>query len=422
MIRALHTKTYIIGAGNKKSAVKASAYRSGKSVVAAAAYRANDKIKSETDGRTHDYTRKRGVILSQILLPEGAPERFNDRSTLWNEVERVELAVRKDAQFARQWEASFPPEFSREDQKRMLIDFARDYFVSHGMIADVALHDKGEGNPHAHFLLTLRFVNEKGFGGKGRVWNSYKFAQLWRTAWAERCNEIYKKMDLPTRIDPRSYKIQGNGLEPTKPIGKAANQLEKRGIKTTAGDRNRAIMARNKDFMRTILYDIMQPSPEEKTEPVENNRSERNDPELNAKRSLEANKTRKAIRQLSAEIDDLREFETLISGIEKKIVAAKEAGNKKAVSQLEQSLKEATTALEREYFTGQSTVEFEGLLADHISVKSEELQNYEFYLEELLEDKKVHDNVVPFKADRDRQSDIESEIEREEGREKTKER
>ena len=140
--RALHTNTYIIGQGKKQSATGASAYRSGTSVVAASSYRASDRIKSEVDGRTHDYTRKSGVVFSQIMLPSRAPERFKDRATLWNEVERVELAVRKDAQFARQWEVSFPPEFSREDQIALASEFVRDYFVSQGMIADMAIHDR----------------------------------------------------------------------------------------------------------------------------------------------------------------------------------------------------------------------------------------------------------------------------------------
>ena len=30
------------------------------------------------------------------------------------------------------------------------------------MIADFAIHDKGDGNPHAHILLTLRAMDEHG--------------------------------------------------------------------------------------------------------------------------------------------------------------------------------------------------------------------------------------------------------------------
>ena len=54
----------------------------GKSAVAAAAYRSGEKITNEWDGMTHDYTRKRGVVHTEILLPPHAPPSFSDRATL----------------------------------------------------------------------------------------------------------------------------------------------------------------------------------------------------------------------------------------------------------------------------------------------------------------------------------------------------
>ena len=54
----------------------------GKSAVAAAAYRSGEKITNEWDGMTHDYTRKRGVVHTEILLPPHAPPAFSDRATL----------------------------------------------------------------------------------------------------------------------------------------------------------------------------------------------------------------------------------------------------------------------------------------------------------------------------------------------------
>ncbi|MBM6872072.1 MobA/MobL family protein, partial [Pseudoflavonifractor phocaeensis] len=51
----------------------------GKSAVAAAAYRSGEKITNEWDGMTHDYTRKRGVVHTEILLPPHAPPSFSDR-------------------------------------------------------------------------------------------------------------------------------------------------------------------------------------------------------------------------------------------------------------------------------------------------------------------------------------------------------
>jgi len=78
----------------------------GKSSVAAAAYRAAEKIKSEYDGIINDYTRKGGVVHTEILLPDHAPAEYADRAVLWNAVERVEKA--KNAQLAREIEIALP--------------------------------------------------------------------------------------------------------------------------------------------------------------------------------------------------------------------------------------------------------------------------------------------------------------------------
>src|SRR3546814_7853307 len=62
----------------------------GSSAVASAAYRAAERLHDDRLGRDHDFSNKAGVVHSEILAPEGAPERLNDRATLWNEVEAGE--------------------------------------------------------------------------------------------------------------------------------------------------------------------------------------------------------------------------------------------------------------------------------------------------------------------------------------------
>ena len=62
----------------------------GKSAVAAAAYRSGTTIKNEYDGMIHDYSRKGGIVHTEILLPENAPSEYADRSTLWNAIEKAE--------------------------------------------------------------------------------------------------------------------------------------------------------------------------------------------------------------------------------------------------------------------------------------------------------------------------------------------
>lgn len=117
----------------------------GRSAVEAAAYRSGTKLTNEWDGQTHYYTRKRGVIHTEIMLPPHAPPEFQDRSTLWNSVEQIEKA--KDSQLSRDIEVALPRELSREQQLALVRSFLKDNFVDKGLCADFALHDKGTATP-----------------------------------------------------------------------------------------------------------------------------------------------------------------------------------------------------------------------------------------------------------------------------------
>lgn len=130
----------------------------GKSAVAAAAYRSGEKLTNEWDGMTHDYTRKGGVVHTEILLPPNAPPSFSDRSTLWNSVELYEKAG--NAQLAREIDAALPIELSREEQIRLVREYCSSQFVSRGMCVDFAIHDTDSGNPHCHIML-LYYTQEQ---------------------------------------------------------------------------------------------------------------------------------------------------------------------------------------------------------------------------------------------------------------------
>ena len=244
----------------------------GKSAVAAAAYRSGEKLTNEWDGLTHDYTKKGGVVHSEILLPAHAPPAFSDRSTLWNSVELSEKF--NNAQLAREVEIALPVELSREEQTRLVRDYCSSQFVSKGMIADFNLHDTGGGNPHTHILLTMRPLDEKGAwlpkskkeyvldenGEKIRLpsgryktrkvdlvdWNNRENAEVWRRAWADLANEYLEKNNRPERIDHRSYERQGIDQIPTVHVGVSATQMEKKGIVTERGELNRNIKAANR--------------------------------------------------------------------------------------------------------------------------------------------------------------------------------
>ena len=146
----------------------------GRTAVASAAYRAGEKLRNKETGLIHDFTKKRGVILNEIMLPKHAPERYRNREILWNEVQKIEK--RSDAQFAREVEVALPAEMNREDQISCVRSYVTDNFVSKGMIADWALHDTGNGNPHAHIMLTMRPILENGLWGP-RQKKIYKYAK-----------------------------------------------------------------------------------------------------------------------------------------------------------------------------------------------------------------------------------------------------
>lgn len=221
---------------------------SGRSSVGAAAYRAGELIKNERDGVTHDYTRKTGIEYSEIMLPENAPQEYQNRATLWNAVEKAEK--RKDAQTAREIDVALPAEFSREEQIKILQEYAKDNFINRGMIADICIHDKGDGNPHAHIMLTTREVNPDGFGSKERAWNDRELLNDWREQWAVVCNREFEKKNLPERIDNRTLQAQGIDREPTIHKGATAHQMEKRGKESDRGRINEEVRARNVDYQR----------------------------------------------------------------------------------------------------------------------------------------------------------------------------
>lgn len=264
-----HLSIKIISRGKNKSAVAASAYRSG------------EKIKNEYDGIVHDFTRKGGIAHTEILLPQNAPQEFLDRGKLWNSVEKIEKS--KNSQLAREIEIALPKELNREKQIELVREYVKENFVKVGMCADIALHDKNDGNPHAHILLTMRPLNEnKTWGAKSKKeyildgngekvklkngnyktrkistvdWNEQDKAEEWRKAWADITNKYLEENSIQEKVDHRSYQRQGIEQIPTIHLGVSASQMEKKGIVTDRGNINREIKHQNK-ILREIARRI----------------------------------------------------------------------------------------------------------------------------------------------------------------------
>ena len=133
---------------------------SGRSAVAASAYMSCFKILNDYDGVLHDFTRKRGLVWEHIFLPENAQQEWQDRSELWNAVERTEKT--KDSRLARELVVALPVELGKEQWINLLTDYVQSNFVTEGMCADVAIHDTDGHNPHAHIMLTVRPLDDKG--------------------------------------------------------------------------------------------------------------------------------------------------------------------------------------------------------------------------------------------------------------------
>ena len=263
----------------------------GQSAIASAAYRAGERLYSEYYGEYSDYTRKGGVICSDILLPSHAPPEYADRQTLWNAVEKAERG--KNAQLAYSFDIALQNEFSLEENIALARQFLLENFVSRGMVVDFAVHqpdreDGGIPNPHFHVLCPIRPIEQNGKWGlkQRRVyeldedgnrirdqngefvfnavpttdWGSPETLEHWREAWAEMCNAKFAEKGLDVRIDHRSYERQGVDLLPTIHEGATVRAMEKKGIRTEKGEFNRWIKATNaviKDIRKKIslLFD-----------------------------------------------------------------------------------------------------------------------------------------------------------------------
>ena len=134
----------------------------GRSAVAASAYLSCSKILNDYDGVQHDFTRKKGLVWQDVFLPEFAPPEWKDRSVLWNAVEKNEKT--KDSRLAREFVPALPIELTPAQWQELLTDFIQNNFVADGMCADVAVHDPYPPghNPHAHIMITVRPLDEKG--------------------------------------------------------------------------------------------------------------------------------------------------------------------------------------------------------------------------------------------------------------------
>jgi hypothetical protein len=230
----------------------------GRSAVAAAAYRSGEKLINEWDGMIHDYTKKRGVAHTEILLPSHAPPEFQDRSVLWNSVEKIEKS--RDAQLAREIEIALPVELNREEQISLCPRLCPGQFCCRRDVRGLCYSRQGRRQSSCSHYVNHAPLKENGeWGAKCRKeydldehgqrirfpsgkfkshrvnitdWNEQDKAEEWRAVWAEYANHALEQKGLSERIDHRSYVRQGVEQIPTVHMGVAATQMERRGLIT----------------------------------------------------------------------------------------------------------------------------------------------------------------------------------------------
>ena len=244
----------------------------GRSAVAMAAYRAGDEIRDERTGERFDFTRKQGILHTEMVLPPAAPEWAHNRAEFWNRSEAADK--RQDAQIAREIQLSLPHELSDRERRDLTTGFAQEVAGRFGIAVDTCIHAPNyagdERNHHAHLMLATRpFDEEKasGFGNKLRVLDNIarqrqgpkegpgqsqeNEVEKLRAEWARRLNEALQRAEVRSdegalvQLDHRSYERQGIDREPTVKEGPAATGLKRRGEASERVEINEEIRARN---------------------------------------------------------------------------------------------------------------------------------------------------------------------------------
>ena len=220
---------------------------SGRSAVAASAYRSGSELHDERTETTHDFTKKGGVAHSEIISNLGVPI---DRNDLWNMAEGAEK--RKDARTAREWVIALPDELDATQRKDLAREFAQSLVDKYGVVADLAIHEPSRGgddrNHHAHIMLTTRKAVLDGDKvaltdkadielsnakreklGLSKTQDEIKDV---REMWADLANKALERAGQGQTIDHRSYAEQGTGLRPQTHENVAVTQLRRKGIET----------------------------------------------------------------------------------------------------------------------------------------------------------------------------------------------
>ncbi len=224
----------------------------GHSAIRKIAYITRSKVYDQRTDQYYDYSKRDDLVHREIILPSNAPNEFVDSSFFWNSVEAIEK--NKNAVIARDVEFALPKELNRSTHIKMVQSYVKESFVDLGMCAEFCIHDKGDGNPHVHLMLTTRSLDEAGnwmfkskkvykldeYGNKIfdektkrykckktitiNDWNNRDNVELWRERWADECNKRFAEQEIDKELTHRSYARQGLDIIPTIHIGNARHR------------------------------------------------------------------------------------------------------------------------------------------------------------------------------------------------------
>lgn len=245
----------------------------GRSATASSAYRASEKIKDLRTGEVHDYTKKQGVIYTEIInnLDESI-----SRSQVWNTAELTE--TRKNSRVAREFIVALPDELNPEQRKDLAKEFTQYLVNKYSVVADLAIHapsqDGDDRNHHAHIMMTTRKAsivdNELKLTDKadlelsntqrkdrGLCVTQDEIKEI-RETWANMANRALELSGSKERIDHRSYEDQNLDLEATIHEGPKVTQLRRKGIETEISQYNDQVKFNNEKQMRSSPEDMQQ--------------------------------------------------------------------------------------------------------------------------------------------------------------------
>lgn len=248
----------------------------GRSAVASSAYRAGEKLIDERTGKTHDYTKKSGVVAKDCFMFQNGEKVTLSRSDLWNVAEKSEN--RKDGRTGRDYIINLPHELKDQQREKLTQDIAELLAKRFGVAVDYAIHrpdKKGDQrNHHCHILTTTRTA----------TLDQYNNIQLGEKTSIEKKNADLKKLGLPTTqeqikqvradiadlinkhleqaeigvtVDSRSYAEQGKDQLPTIKLGTQASEFERQGIATRKGDINRLVKQANKEGFKGSIEEYI---------------------------------------------------------------------------------------------------------------------------------------------------------------------